>query len=60
MVDGLPDTARGRRQWWANDSKVQAQAWKAPGWHVDTVSLDCQRVAFPPAGWAELRRSQSS
>ena len=48
MVGGLPETAYGRRQWWSNDSKVQAQAWRAAGWHVETVSLDRRRVRFTP------------
>ncbi len=46
MCGGLPRTAFERRQWWANDSKVQAQAWRAADWHVDTVSFDRQRVRF--------------
>src|SRR5215217_6341635 len=48
LVGGLPPTAYERRQWWSNDSKVQAQAWRAAGWHVDMVSLDHRRVRFTP------------
>ena len=46
LVGGLPPTAYRMRQWWANDSKVEARAWRAAGWHVDTVSFDRQRVRF--------------
>ncbi|OIQ84596.1 hypothetical protein GALL_335810 [mine drainage metagenome] len=46
LVDGLPPSAYGRRQWWANDSKVEAQAWRSAGWHVESVSLDRHRVRF--------------
>ena len=46
LVGGLPASAYGRRQWWSNDSKVEAQAWRAAGWHVETVSLDRRRVRF--------------
>jgi hypothetical protein len=34
LVGGLPVSAYHRRQWWANDSKVEAQAWRAAGWHA--------------------------
>ena len=46
LVGGLPASAYNLRQWWANDSKVEAQAWRAAGWHVDAVSLDRRRVRF--------------
>lgn len=46
LVGGLPPSAYQLRQWWANDSKSEAQAWRAAGWHVETVSLDHQRVRF--------------
>jgi len=45
LVGGLPPSA-GVRQWWANDSKVQAQAWRAAGFHVEQVYLDRRRVRF--------------
>jgi hypothetical protein len=48
LVGGLPPTAYERHQWWANDSKVQAQARRAAGWHVDTVAFDRRRVRFLP------------
>src|SRR4051794_30703944 len=46
MVGGLPASAGELRQWWANDSKSQALAWRAAGWHVDQVYLDRRRVRF--------------
>ncbi len=46
LVGGLPASAYGLRQWWAKDSKVEAQVWRAAGWHVETASLDRRRVRF--------------
>ncbi|WP_443623140.1 DUF7662 domain-containing protein [Cellulomonas fulva] len=46
LVGGLPESASQFRQWWANDSKVEARAWRAAGWHVAWVSLDHRRVRF--------------
>ena len=46
LVGGLPPSARTWRAWWSNDSKVQAKAWRAAGWHVASVSLDHERVRF--------------
>jgi hypothetical protein len=46
LIGPLPSSARQRRQWWANDSHTQSEAWRAAGWHVDTVSLDHERVRF--------------
>ena len=46
VVGQLPPTARSTRGWWANDSKVQARAWRAAGWHVDSLALSAQRVVF--------------
>lgn len=46
LVDGLPASARRQRTWWANSSHVQAQAWRAAGWHVASVDLPGQRVVF--------------
>ena len=37
------------RQWWANDSKVQGQAWRAAGWHVDANGVDLNTPASPVA-----------
>jgi hypothetical protein len=48
LVGGLPPTAYRLRQWWANDSKVEARAWRAAGWHVDEggVDFNAQTVRF--------------
>jgi hypothetical protein len=46
LVGTLPPSARAHRAWWANDSKVQAQAWRAAGWHVQSVNQDVGRVVF--------------
>jgi hypothetical protein len=46
LVGGLPDSARTLRPWWANSSHVQAQAWRAAGFHVEQVYLDRGRVRF--------------
>lgn len=40
LVGGLPPSARRLRQWWANDSKAEAMAWRAAGWHVDSRGID--------------------
>jgi len=48
IVGGLPPSARRIRQWWANDSKVEARAWRAAGWHVERggVNLNAGTVTF--------------
>jgi hypothetical protein len=48
IVGGLPPTAYRLRQWWANDSKVEARAWRSAGWHVAErgVDLNAQTVRF--------------
>jgi hypothetical protein len=50
LVGGLPPSAFNHREWWANDSKVEAQAWRDADWHVAWVSLDRKRVRFE-RGW---------
>lgn len=45
LVGGLPPSA-DVRQWWANNSQVQALAWRSAGYHVDQVYLDRRRVRF--------------
>lgn len=40
LVRGLPASARHIRSWWANSSHVQAQAWRAAGWHIPRGGLD--------------------
>ena len=46
LVGPLPPSARTLRQWWANNSLVQAMAWRSAGWHVESVNLDAERVVF--------------
>ncbi len=48
IVGGLSPTAYRLRQWWANDSKVEARAWRSAGWHVDEggVDFNAQTVRF--------------
>ncbi|GIG55789.1 hypothetical protein Lfu02_01610 [Longispora fulva] len=46
LVGPLPASARAHRAWWANDSKVQAQAWRAAGWRVRSVDQRAGRVVF--------------
>jgi hypothetical protein len=48
LVGGLPPTAYRLRQWWANDSKVEARAWRSAGWHVARGGVDfgAQTVRF--------------
>lgn len=48
LVGGLPPTAYKLRQWWANDSKVEARAWRSVGWHVAEGGVDfgAQTVRF--------------
>lgn len=47
LVGGLPPTAN-TRQFWANDSKVEARAWRSAGWHVDSggVDFNAQTIRF--------------
>lgn len=48
IVGGLPPSAYELRQWWANDSKPEARAWRSAGWHVDKggVDFNAQTVRF--------------
>jgi hypothetical protein len=46
LVDGLPPSAYSSRQWWANSSLTQAEAWRQADRHVDLVDFDRQRVRF--------------
>jgi hypothetical protein len=46
LVGALPASAREHRAWWANDSKVEAQAWRAAGWHVQSVNQNAGWVMF--------------
>jgi hypothetical protein len=55
LVGRLPLGARRLRQWWANDSTAQAQAWRAAGWRVLLVDMATEQVLFArsPAGQRE-------
>jgi hypothetical protein len=46
LVGPLPESATKHRAWWANDSKVQARAWRSAGWRVDSVDQGAGRVVF--------------
>jgi hypothetical protein len=60
IVEGLPPSAYRLRQWWANDSKVQARAWRSAGWHVDAHGVDFNagavRFARGKVGGTRARR----
>jgi Holliday junction resolvase-like predicted endonuclease len=62
LVGPLPESAREHRAWWGNDSKVQAQAWRAAGWHVESVRQDSGRVVFArgKVGGTRLARQSAS
>jgi hypothetical protein len=45
LVGDLPASA-STPSFWSNNSKGQAQAWRAAGWHVDAPHLDARRVLF--------------
>lgn len=53
LVGSLPASAHNHRAWWANDSKVQAQAWRAAGWRVDSVDQHARRVVFTRSAGAK-------
>lgn len=48
LVGQLPQSARRRREWWDDtpDTRVQARAWQAAGWHVYAVDLEGEQVIF--------------
>lgn len=60
LVGGLPPSAYETRQWWANSSLVQAQAWRGADWHVASVDFTRQRVRFERGrdGRAYTRRAE--
>jgi len=60
LVSGLPNSARIHRTWWANDSKSEARAWRAAGWHVESVSLTAERVVFVRGVVGGIRLGQSA
>jgi hypothetical protein len=53
FVGRLPPSACHYRAWWANDSKVEALAWRATGWHVLSVNLTGETVMFALSRGAE-------
>lgn len=55
----LPPGARRLRQWWAGDSTVQAQAWRAAGWRVLLVDTAAEQVLFVRSPSAAAPRSRS-
>jgi hypothetical protein len=50
LVGPLPDSARVHRAWWANDSKVEALAWRAAGLRVASVNQSSGLVVFARGG----------
>ena len=46
LIGKLPPSARSDSEYWANNSKVQAKAWRAAGWHVDSAVLTEEQVVF--------------
>jgi hypothetical protein len=58
LIGPLPQSARVHRAWWANDSKVEAQAWRSAGWHVESVSLTAERVVFAAARWVDRTHAE--
>lgn len=61
LADGLPASAYRSRQWWANSSLTQAEAWRQADRHVDTVSFDRHRVRFArgKVGGSHLARGRT-
>jgi hypothetical protein len=51
LVGPLPESARRRREWWANSrSHSQSRAWLDAGHRVETVDVVAERVVFVPSG----------
>ncbi|XGV99366.1 MAG: helix-turn-helix domain-containing protein [Leptolyngbya sp. BL-A-14] len=52
LGESLPPSARSKRGWWSNRSKgaLQATAWMAAGYLVETIDLEGEQVTFtkPP------------
>jgi hypothetical protein len=57
LVGPLPDSARIHRAWWANDSKVEALAWRAAGRRVESVNQTAELVVFVRATDKGLSRA---
>ncbi len=60
LVGSLPPGARRLRQWWTNDSRIQAQAWRAAGWRVLLVDMGAEQVLFERYPGGEPEASASS
>lgn len=46
LVGPLPPSARAHRAWWSNSSNTEGQAWRAAGWHVQSVNQSDEEVVF--------------
>ena len=57
LVGPLPDSARNHRAWWGNDSKVEALACRAAGWHVESVNQSSGQVVFARGATGGTSRS---
>lgn len=61
LVGQLPRSAYLHRAWWGNtdDARVEARAWRAAGWHVQTVNLATETVVFARGTSAATARQGS-
>lgn len=59
LVGRLPLGARRLRQWWANGSTAQAQAWRAAGWRVLLVDMATEQVVFARAAAGQRKPAAS-
>jgi hypothetical protein len=57
LVGPLPDSAHNYRAWWANDNKVEALAWRAAGWRVESVNQASGHVVFARGATGGASRS---
>jgi hypothetical protein len=46
LVGPLPASARLHRAWWANGTNIEARAWRAAGWRVQSVNQAAEEVEF--------------
>jgi hypothetical protein len=60
LVGPLPDSARNHRAWWANDNKVEALAWRAAGWHVESVNQSSGQVIFTRGATGRTSRAANT
>jgi hypothetical protein len=59
-VGPLPRSAHVHRQWWADDSRVQARAWTAAGWSVSSVDQAAKWVTFIRGTLDDSQTAQSA